>query len=66
MQTQTIEDRTFTARDFERTRRFVDTEFGRIAYVERGKGPAALFVHGALLNGFQWRHSSRGSRISDA
>jgi pimeloyl-ACP methyl ester carboxylesterase len=60
MQTRTIEDRTFTARDFERTRRFADTAFGRIAYVERGKGPAALFVHGALLNGFQWRHQLAG------
>jgi pimeloyl-ACP methyl ester carboxylesterase len=60
MQTEAIEDRTFTARDFERTRRYADTEFGRIAYVERGSGPAALFVHGALLNGFQWRHQLAG------
>jgi hypothetical protein len=29
-------------------RRFVDTPSGRIAYVERGRGPAALFVHGVL------------------
>src|SRR4051812_28552146 len=36
-------------------RRFADTPFGRIAYVERGAGAAALFLHGAPLNGFQWR-----------
>src|SRR5262249_26687826 len=28
---------------------------GRIAYVERGAGKAALFLHGFPLNGFQWR-----------
>lgn len=28
---------------------------GRIAYVEQGSGPAALFLHGAPLNGYQWR-----------
>lgn len=36
-------------------RRYVRTPFGRIAYVERGNGPAALFVHGFPLSGFQWR-----------
>jgi pimeloyl-ACP methyl ester carboxylesterase len=51
---------TFTAKDFHAARRFVDTEFGRIAYVERGTGPAALFIHGALLNGYQWRHQLDG------
>jgi pimeloyl-ACP methyl ester carboxylesterase len=50
----------FTAKDFHAARRFVDTEFGRIAYVERGSGPAALFIHGALLNGYQWRHQLDG------
>ncbi len=40
---------------FHAMRRFVRTPFGRIAYVERGAGPAALFVHGLPLNGFQWR-----------
>ena len=44
-----------TAADFHATRRFVETRFGRIAYVERGSGPAALFVHGLPLNGFHWR-----------
>lgn len=38
-------------------RRFVETPFGRIAYVERGKGPAALFFHGFPMSGYQWRGS---------
>jgi pimeloyl-ACP methyl ester carboxylesterase len=42
---------------FHGSRRFVATPFGRIAYVERGSGPAALFIHGFPLNGFQWRGS---------
>jgi haloalkane dehalogenase len=29
--------------------------FGRIAYIERGAGPVALFMHGLPLNGYQWR-----------
>lgn len=49
-----------TARQFHAERKFADTEFGRIAYVERGSGPAALFIHGAALNGFQWRHQLAG------
>jgi haloalkane dehalogenase len=40
---------------FHASRRFARTAFGRIAYVERGSGPAALFMHGLPLNGFQWR-----------
>jgi len=36
-------------------RRWTQTPFGRIAHVERGAGPAALFLHGFPLNGFQWR-----------
>ena len=32
------------------------TQFGEIAYTERGEGPAALFVHGVMLNGYLWRH----------
>ena len=38
-------------------RRFVPTPFGRIACVERGAGPGALFLHGFPLSGFQWRGS---------
>jgi len=34
----------------------IDTPSGRIAYVEAGAGPVALFVHGVLLNGALWRH----------
>jgi pimeloyl-ACP methyl ester carboxylesterase len=40
---------------FQAMRRFADTTFGRIAYVERGSGKAALFLHGFPLNGFEWR-----------
>lgn len=43
---------TFTA-----LRRFVETPSGRIAYVERGSGPVALFFHGFPMNGLQWRGS---------
>ncbi len=39
---------------FRRSRCFADLPMGRVAYVERGRGPAALFVHGYPLNGFQW------------
>jgi hypothetical protein len=31
-------------KDFEAMRKFVATPSGRISYVERGTGPAALFV----------------------
>jgi len=40
---------------FHAARRFAATRFGKIAYVERGTGEAALFLHGFPLNGFQWR-----------
>lgn len=40
---------------FRAARRHVQTRFGDIAYVERGTGAAALFLHGFPLNGFQWR-----------
>lgn len=40
---------------FHAMRRMVVTPFGRIAYVGLGSGPAALFLHGFPLNGFQWR-----------
>ncbi|RDZ27443.1 alpha/beta fold hydrolase [Lysobacter silvisoli] len=42
---------------FAALRRYAPTSFGRIAYVERGRGPAALFLHGLPLNGFHWRAS---------
>jgi haloalkane dehalogenase len=40
---------------FRAARRLAETRFGKIAYVERGTGEAALFLHGFPLNGFQWR-----------
>jgi pimeloyl-ACP methyl ester carboxylesterase len=36
--------------------RKVDAPSGSINDVEQGSGPVALFVHGALLNGYLWRH----------
>ena len=42
--------------DFHRNRRFAEVKSGRIAYVEQGRGPVALFVHGVPLNGYHWRH----------
>ncbi|HTQ33048.1 MAG TPA: alpha/beta fold hydrolase [Stellaceae bacterium] len=41
---------------FHAARRFVEVPSGRIAYIEQGRGPAALFVHGVPLNGYHWRH----------
>jgi haloalkane dehalogenase len=43
------------AQTFSAARRFAATPFGDIAFVERGSGDAALFIHGFPLNGFQWR-----------
>ena len=44
-----------TAAQFHGSRRYVQTSFGRIAYVERGAGQAALFLHGFPLSSYQWR-----------
>ncbi|MFD2249567.1 pimeloyl-ACP methyl ester carboxylesterase [Pseudochelatococcus lubricantis] len=41
---------TFTA-----ARKFADIPSGRIAYVEQGAGPAAIFIHGVIVNGWLWR-----------
>src|SRR5215470_19077355 len=41
---------------FHASRRFADVRSGRIAYFEKGNGPAALFIHGVPLNGYHWRH----------
>jgi haloalkane dehalogenase len=43
------------AKAFHASRKFADLPVGRVSYVERGRGLAALFVHGYPLNGFQWR-----------
>ena len=45
------------ASEFHSSRKFADTSFGRIAWVERGSGPVALFVHGFPLCGYQWRYA---------
>lgn len=43
------------AGSFHASRQYAETRFGRIAYVDRGSGKAALFLHGFPLNSFQWR-----------
>ena len=43
------------ASEFHSSRKFAETPFGRIAYVERGSGPVAVFIHGLPLCGYQWR-----------
>lgn len=43
------------ARLYDRERRFADLAAGRIAYIDRGKGPSVLFLHGFPLSSFQWR-----------
>jgi haloalkane dehalogenase len=40
---------------YRRSRKFVDLPMSRVAYVEHGRGPAALFLHGYPLNSYQWR-----------
>lgn len=45
----------YSAAAFRTARRHVRTDFGNIACVERGRGDAALFLHGFPLSGFQWR-----------
>ena len=50
-----MDTRTFNSR-----RRFVDLPSGRIAYVEQGEGPVAVFLHGVPLNGFHWRYVMAG------
>jgi pimeloyl-ACP methyl ester carboxylesterase len=37
-------------------KKFIATPVGEIAYVEKGEGPPALFVHGVMLNSHLWRH----------
>jgi pimeloyl-ACP methyl ester carboxylesterase len=44
-----------TPSQFHSSRKYAATPLGRIAYVERGEGPVALFVHGLPLCGYQWR-----------
>jgi haloalkane dehalogenase len=43
------------AKWYHKSRRFADLPISRVAYVEHGRGPAALFMHGYPLNSYQWR-----------
>jgi hypothetical protein len=43
------------SKDFFADQRKITTPSGTISYVERGRGPVALLVHGVLLNGYVWR-----------
>lgn len=47
--------RPMDAAAFHAARTFTATRFGKIAHIDRGTGPAVVFLHGAPLNGFQWR-----------
>ncbi len=40
---------------YHQNRRVLDLKMARVAYVEAGHGPAALFIHGFPLNSYQWR-----------
>jgi pimeloyl-ACP methyl ester carboxylesterase len=40
-----------------KAQRLVPVTGGEVAVVQRGAGPAALFLHGFPLSGFQWRHA---------
>ena len=40
--------------EFEAKRKFVETRFGTIAYVEYGTGQPALFLHGLGINSYIW------------
>jgi pimeloyl-ACP methyl ester carboxylesterase len=44
-----------TPLEFQKVQRKVETPYGRISCFEDGSGPAALFVHGLPLCGYQWR-----------
>jgi pimeloyl-ACP methyl ester carboxylesterase len=43
------------ANQYRKSRKYAALHNCRIAYIERGRGSAALFLHGFPLNGFQWR-----------
>lgn len=47
--------RPLDAATYRRERRYAHLPCGDIAYLDRGHGPAALFLHGFPLNSFQWR-----------
>jgi len=49
------EEGSIDVNQFHHMRRFANLPMGRIAYVERGHGQVAFFLHGFPLNGYQWR-----------
>jgi pimeloyl-ACP methyl ester carboxylesterase len=53
--TATADASPMDAKAFHASRKFANLPVSRVAYVERGHGLTALFVHGYPLNGFQWR-----------
>jgi pimeloyl-ACP methyl ester carboxylesterase len=56
---------------YAKNRRFAPLPMSRVAYIDHGQGPAALFLHGFPLGGFQWRgaierlHSYRRCIVPD-
>ncbi len=50
-----VEATTMDANRYRKLRRYVQLEKCRVAYIQKGRGPAALFLHGFPLNSFQWR-----------
>jgi len=51
----TKKHQTIDAEWYLKSRRFAELKTSRVAYVEHGHGPVALFIHGFPLNGYQWR-----------
>jgi pimeloyl-ACP methyl ester carboxylesterase len=49
------QDKRIDAAWYRRSRRYAILPESEVAYVECGRGPAAVFLHGYPLNGFQWR-----------
>lgn len=45
----------FDATWYNHNRRFIDLPMARVACIDIGQGPAALFLHGYPLNSYQWR-----------
>jgi pimeloyl-ACP methyl ester carboxylesterase len=53
--TGSTKSKEMAASEFHSARKFITTDYGRIAYIEKGSGPGALLLHGFPLNSFQWR-----------
>jgi pimeloyl-ACP methyl ester carboxylesterase len=54
-QAYATEATTMDANHYRKLRRYAQLKNCRVAYIQRGRGPAALFLHGFPLNAFQWR-----------